>query len=615
MPTPLLRRSLWALAVAVGLVAAVALALPYVASTRLVRDRIAEEMSEWSGLDVAIGAAPEVSVWPDLQANLTGVTMSLPGSPGNPPTVTAERVEVELSALAALGGGIDFSRARFIRPTIRIEGKVEAAAGTPALPPGGRIAQAIETARSIVAENRAAPDAGRLPAEDFGAVEFSDGRIVAVASGTETEVVTDLAGRIGWEMLNGRASATATGVWRGEQFTIDLGSANPLLFFGGAATPVTASLKSTLASLSFDGTASLGENPYVEGRMSFSAPSAKKILEWSRTGLLHEQATGAVAMESRVLGSAERLRFEDAQITLDGKPARGALDLLLTGRLPMVSGTLAFDTLDLRAFLSAFTPLEPAVGTGPGIIDADFASRLNLDLRLSAARATAGTIGLAEVAATARVDEGLAAFDISDASAFGGTIQAGLRFDRKAAGTQVEMRLLASDVDGGAFGAAAGMTRLVPIGRGTVSVILKGGGETWNTLLSHANGSFSASFGQGALSGIDLEGLLARSREGAPFTLDEVAKDASPIDALELKANIANGITTIEKAEVRSPLHRITLAGAAPLAGGELNLSGTAEPPPQAAAQATEPAAAATFQVGGRWSAPIITPAVGPGGE
>jgi hypothetical protein len=37
-----------------------------------------------------------------------------------------------------------------------------------------------------------------------------------------------------------------------------------------------------------------------------------------------------------------------------------------------------------------------------------------------------------------------------------------LRFDRKAAGTQVggtevEMRLLASDVDGGAFGAAAGM--------------------------------------------------------------------------------------------------------------------------------------------------------------
>ena len=29
-------------------------------------------------------------------------------------------------------------------------------------------------------------------------------------------------------------------------------------------------------------------------------------------------------MKSRVMGDAERLRFEDAEITLDGKPARRA---------------------------------------------------------------------------------------------------------------------------------------------------------------------------------------------------------------------------------------------------------------------------------------------------
>src|SRR5688500_7744739 len=107
MPAPLLRRSLWTLAFAAGLVALAVLALPYAASTRLVRDRIAHEMSEWSGLDVAIGAAPEISVWPDLQANLTGVTLSLPG--GAAPAITAERVEIELSALAALGGAADFT--------------------------------------------------------------------------------------------------------------------------------------------------------------------------------------------------------------------------------------------------------------------------------------------------------------------------------------------------------------------------------------------------------------------------------------------------------------------------------------------------------------------------
>ena len=173
------------------------------------------------------------------------------------------------------------------------------------------------------------------------------------------------------------------------------------------------------------------------------------------------------------------------------------------------------------------------------------------------------------------------------------------------------MRLLASDVDGGAFAAAAGMTRLAPIGRGTVSVILKGDGSSWNSLLSDANGSFSASFGQGALSGIDIEGLLARSKDDAAFTLDEVVKDASPIDALELKANIAGGVATIEKAEVRSPQHRIVLTGSAPLGAGGLALSGKADPPQQAAAGAADPAAPTTFLVSGPWSAPVITPTTG----
>ena len=147
------------------------------------------------------------------------------------------------------------------------------------------------------------------------------------------------------------------------------------------------------------------------------------------------------------------------------------------------------------------------------------------------------------------------------------------------------MRLLASDVDGGAFAAAAGMTRLAPIGRGTVSVILKGDGSSWNSLLSDANGSFSASFGQGALSGHRHRRAACPLEGRAAFALDEVVKDASPIDALELKANIADGVATIEKAEVRSPQHRIVLSGSAPLGAGGLALSGKAEPPQQAAAR------------------------------
>jgi AsmA protein len=598
MPSP--RRIVWTIAIAAGLIAVVALVLPYAASTRLVGDRIAQEMRDWSGLDVSVGAAPEISVWPSLQANLTDVTLSLPD--GNA-VLTASRVEVELSALAALGGDIDFTMARFIGPTIRIDD------GAPpiTLPRQGRIAQALEIARAIVAENPTTPNRARLPADDFGTVEFSDGRVIGVSGGAEAELANNLSGTIGWKKLSGRADATASGLLRGEPFKIELSSASPLLLFGGAATPATVSLTSAPANLSFDGTANLGENPFVDGHARFSAPAVRKVFDWSKTESPIGPAVGAISVESRVMGDRARVRFEDASITLDGEPAHGAFDLLLNGKAPKLSGTLAFDTLDLGAFLSAFTPFDPLAGDGLGVIDADFASRLNLDLRLSAAQASAGAIALTKLAATARVDEGVAAIDISDAGALGGSVQAGLRFDRNTMGEQVELRLLATDIDGSALGAAAGMTRLMPSGRGTVSVILKGKGENWKAVLARANGSFTASFGQGALSGVDMDALIERARGGAPFALDAIASESFPISGLEIKALIADGIAKIEKAEVKTPGHSVTLAGTAMLASSELALSGKAAPPPQANAEPVDPLAT-TFLIDGPWGAPTVTP-------
>ncbi len=603
MPASMQRRTLWAVAIAAGLALTVVLALPYAASTRLVGDRIAEEMSEWSGLDVAIGAPPAISIWPDLEATLTNVTMS---APGGGPVVTAERVEIELSALAALGGEIDFTTARFISPTIDVGAGIPTDWSTAR----GRIGRAIAAAVQIVAENPANPDTARLPVEDLGTVEFDDARVVSRVGGTETEIATDLSGRIEWKSTTARAAIAAKGVWRGEMVTIDAASDKPLLMLGGGTTPLRIAVASAPAELSFDGTASFGQNGYVDGRAKISAPSARRLFEWSGAPLEHGSAIGQIAIESRVLGGRERMRFEDATLTLDGKPARGALDLMLTGKLPMVSGTLAFDTLDLRAFLSAFTPLDASADTGPGVIDADFASRLKLDLRLSAAQATAGAFSLADVAATARVDEGLAAFDISDASAFGGTIQAGLRFDRKDAGTMVELRLLAGDIDGAALATATGMIRATPTGRGTVSLILKGEGESWDDLLGNANGSFAANFGPGQLAGLDLGALLDKAKGREPFALDTVATGASPVDALEVKAAIFGGAAKIEKAEIRTPLSRISVSGTAPLGAGDFNLACSAWMPQQAATETTGTPSATTFLIAGPSTAPHVTPVI-----
>ncbi|RWX61940.1 AsmA family protein, partial [Mesorhizobium sp. M4B.F.Ca.ET.089.01.1.1] len=538
MPSSLIRRGVWAVGVAVLVIALVVAALPLIASTRIVRDRIAWEMSAWSGFRVTIDGSPRIEVWPTFRAILTDVTLSQWTETDAPPVIEAERVEVDLSAMAALQGDVVFSTARLVRPTIRVQ-RTAKGLFLPAIPTGGRITRSIDTARGLVTANPQKPDLGKLPSDPFGTVEFRDGRVVASIGGKEQEILSSLSGQANWAAMNSNATLTATGIWRGESVAVDFASAKPLVFFAGGAAPITLSFKAAPASFSFDGIASMSDNAYFDGQAKFAAPSLRRVLEWSQAGIAPGAAIGAVSVASKVTAAAGRVKFENTTVALDNNPGMGALDFSFSEALPVISGTLAFDTLDLRSFLSAFTPITPTGEAGPGEIDTSFADKINLDLRLSAAHATAGPVQLADVAATAQVKNGLAVFDISDASAFGGNIQSSLRFDRKPEGTQVEIRLLASDVDGGAFATAAGMTRLVPVGTATVSVILKGPGRSWNSIFENADGSVSATVGPGALTRLNLPAFLKHTEQGGFFALDDVADGTLPIDGAEIKASIS----------------------------------------------------------------------------
>ncbi len=616
MPSPWIWRAIWTVGLALIVATLAFAALPYIASTRIVRDRIAWEMSAWSGFRVAIDGTPQIEVWPKFRAILTDVTLTQWTEAGAPPVVHAERVEIDLSALAALRGDVVFQAAHLIRPTLRVQ-RLANGLFSPPIPTGGRIVRSVDTARGVVEADPAKPDLGKLPSDPFGTVEVRDGRVIGTVNGKDAEILTGLNGQANWSALNAGASLSATGIWRGESVSLDLSSAAPLLLFAGGTSTVTATFKSAPANFSFEGNASLAQNAFFDGQAKFAAPSFRRVLEWLGANPASGGTIGAVSVTSKVAGETGRIKFSGTELMLNKNPGMGALDLSFDDALPVVSGTLAFDTLDLRSFLSAFTPIGSSNGQLPDEIDTSFADRLNLDLRLSAAHATAGPIQLTDVAATAQVKNGLAVFDISDAAAFGGNIQSSLRFDRKPEGTQVEMRLLASDINGAQFGAAAGMKRLVPSGTGSVSIILKGPGKTWDSIMDNADGSISANFGQGTLTGLNLPAFLKRCQEGGFFPLDEVADGTLPIDGAELKANIANGVARIDKAEARSAKTRLWVSGIVPYAGGGLALSGGVGPTDTKAPADTQQTASTppadtgnqvSFFVGGTWNTPFISP-------
>lgn len=604
MPSWMVKRGMWAVGAIVAAVALVAVLFPTIASTQLVRERIAFEISARSGYRVSLGSPPEVSFFPIVKATLRNVSLSAwRDSDSRPPVVEAERIEIELSPLPALIGKVVFSDMKLIRPTLRLHRS--GLAFMPAAPGGGRLARSVSSARAAIAANPADPDLGSFSSEPLGKIEFTDGRIVTVENGRENEALTSVTGSLDWSAVNRAGKLSASGIWRGENVSIDLSSPNPLLLFAGGSAPLSLSLKSNPANLSFEGSLNTSENPFIDGQLVFTSPSVRRLMEWMQSEIAPKSVVGSISINSRLSGNVQRAKFEKAELVLDGNPGRGLLDVSLAGQVPRIAGTLAFETLNLGSFLSALTPLASGDAPGDADLESAFANRVELDLRLSAGKATAGTIGMSQVAATAQVKNGLAMLDISDASAFGGTVQAGLRLDHSGPVDTVETRMLATDIDGAIFAAATGMSGMMPTGRGTISAILNGPAQSWRHLLENANGSITANFGAGELKGINMQAFLDRAARGGFFALSEVAGGSMPITAAELKATIANGVVTVEKAEARSPVKDVWLGGLVPYVGGGLALSGKifasgadkGSTPPEA-----------SFFVGGSWSVPFISP-------
>ena len=239
-------------AIAIVVVAAAYVALPLLASTRLVRDSIAVELSQWSGYRVSIGAAPEIGVWPGFRAKLSNVTLSEWASADGRPTITIEELELDLSPFAALRGNVEFSAARFVRPVFYLA-KTDAGVKPPSLPLGSRIALSVMKARAMLATNPGRPNFADLPADAFGSVEIVDGAIAAGSSDSHQDLATDISGTIELPALNLPARIVLHGKINAEPISLDIHAGQPLLLLAGGLSQISASIDSGFLSASFDG--------------------------------------------------------------------------------------------------------------------------------------------------------------------------------------------------------------------------------------------------------------------------------------------------------------------------------------------------------------------------
>lgn len=592
MPAPLVRKAIWALVAGCVAVVLVLVSVPLIASTQIVRARIAQELSLRTGYRVTIGEAPDLTFWPSLKTVLSDVRFSRWDAAEERPVFETERLEAGLSAWRALAGSIDFSTVTLVRPVLRID---TGAAGGPAdlLPEQNRLLDILRSAADNPAVNEPA----------FGTIRFAEGRLVDEASGED--VATDLSGFAEWRNTASPALLNGTGVWRGEVVKFALGLDAPMKLAARQQSAVSASFEADPLKVAFTGTVEAAQGIAFDGQVEASSPSVRRALQWSRAEIGPGSFMGAVSLSGKASGHGANLKLADATLSLDGNPATGAIELDLGGPMPRVSGTLAFEKLDLGQFLAAFAAPYDAASASP-IFDLTFSDQVSLDLRLSASRATGigSGVDLTNVAATAQARSGFAAFDISNATAFGGEVQAGFRVDRKENGEIGEVRISAEDIDWSALAKHFGWEGAQPQTKGTLNVMLRSPIGDRASLPRTLEGTVTAKFGPGSLRDFDLSKLLAYRPGSGFFALSAVAGGALPLDGAEFKAALGGGVARIETAKIWNKTDVIKIDGIVPYVGRSLALSLGVERGEEGGA---DHAADVTYFIGGSWGAPYVS--------
>jgi AsmA protein len=428
MRATLIKRSLWAVVGMLVVALAAVLITPMIASKMIGGTHIVEVLSERTGLRVAVVRAPEIKIWPRLSVVLHDVAFREKTADATT-ILSAQEMDVDLSTWASLMGRVEPSAIRFSRPQLSLawrDGRY-------------RLPESTTTKRleQAITEMSATDD---LDPTSIGRISFSDGRLVDIADGDE--IASALNGAFEWLNSSGPAFLKSTAVWRDEPVSISLSVAAPAALLRDEASNLAISIGSDKASINFNGTASGLSPPVFDGALDASTPDVEAALTWLDINIGPGFNLGKLSIVGPAKGTIDRLSLGQAAVVAGDMDGSGALEFSLVNGIPNVAGTLAFDRLDLEPILKPFNGEN-----GHRATDLEFTRQFGIDLRLSAAESSAFGQTMMDVAATVQVRPEFAAFDISDATTLGGTMQLGFRGVHKQQGDTGELRLTLTDAD------------------------------------------------------------------------------------------------------------------------------------------------------------------------
>jgi AsmA protein len=583
---PTRRTLLIALASSCAVAAAIlvaALALPLVIPAEELRRAATQAITGTTGQRVRMSGEPTLRLLPYPRLTLGKAEFPLPQGQ----SLDAESVEARLQLWPLLFGSVEVSDVTLNRPTLILTGAGALSAIILAPVLGDKDLPELRVRRGTIA--------------------------LRDENGLTRELVSNISGSLD-RILDGKGIAVVVDFdWREKTVSTKLLMEDTPAFMAGRPTVTRASLSARSSQGSFRGETALRRDSLAaEGNLSLKTESLRDVLAWLGIEAPTTGGFGAFGLAGQLKADGPQIGLTKAALELDGNRSEGALLVKLGGERPLIQGTLAADSLDLTPY--GRMRLTDAGGREWDRHTLNLAAleRFDLDLRLSAASATAENTRISTLAASAVLSSGRLALALGQARIWGGRIRASavlsprpatMAADRSGAVVRIEADCADVSLEP-ALDDIAGFRRLE--GTGDITVSLEGSGRSIQDIAQTLTGGFSISGVDGALVGFDVAQVLHRIERRPLSGGGDPRGGRTDFTTLDGKITIDKGRADVESMRLEGKRVRLALVGTASIGMRDLDLKGKAALVAPAQGAADQVPADLPFVVQGPWDSPLV---------
>lgn len=553
----------------VCLVVAGLVALPFFVSSQNIRQQLDQRIQELTASKITYQGEPVLTFSPYLGVELLNVVVE-GAKPEDQKTdlLRIEKLQFELKIIPLLLGKTRFSNFKMIRPRFSLPIHEYTAAG---------INKALERQQEALLDTSQSPSDQVLKSDNsisnikLGQFEIIDG-IVETAPDRPGSAyrLSNLDAVVDWPSLASSWKITGQGIWRGQAFEFFNEVEKPLVFFTSGKSGLKVDFNSPALKASFHGQAAMFSDIQLFGDASISTPSIPRLYELLFENLPADiSALGSFLVKGKVSANRHEIQFDESIVELGTNKATGNL----IGRLgkqakPKISGTLAFNALDITPFIKMFSGNQPADDNG--VTTWADANPFDYDIRFSAQDYKFQQNSFGALAATIMLTNKEWTIDIGEADFFDGMIVGTIsskfvknirEIELKGNLHEVSMGKIAGDLYGGEF---------VTTGVADVNFSLKAPGGAYLGNFREFFGSMKVTLRDGQIEGVDLvKAIPALIRNNGFVTVDEI-KGETPFNNLALDMVIFNGVGWITKGNATSDKNKFRISGKADLVRGSL---------------------------------------------